>query len=99
VLTWVQVCERCECKGKMTNVMARKRCMLAGDSSQFAKHRSSTFQRAVQAVPVLHQFCVLVVTDPDDVNLRLRVAPEYNRFDVPLDFSLKAIIGPEHCTT
>lgn len=41
-LAWVQVCERRECKGKMTNVIARKRCMLAGDSFQLAKHRHYT---------------------------------------------------------
>jgi hypothetical protein len=40
---------------------------------------------------------VLVVTDPDDIRLRLRVAPEYDRFNVPLDFALRVMIGSERC--
>ena len=58
-----------------------------------------TFHRAVKAVPVLDQFCVLVVTDPHNVLFRLRVASKYDGFDVPLDLALKAIIGPERCAS
>lgn len=60
---------------------------------------SSSFQRPVQAIPVLDHLCVLVVTDPDHVPLQLRVASECNGFDVPLDLVLKAIIGAERCAS
>jgi len=58
-----------------------------------------TLQGALLAVPVLDQLCVLVVTDPGDIRLRVRVAPEYHWFDVPLDFALKAMIGAEGCAS
>ena len=68
-------------------------------SRLYSPFHSSTFQRAIQAVPLLDQLSVLIVTDPDDIRVRLRVAPEYDWFDVPLDFALQTIIGAERCAS